>query len=71
MFLDLLFDATRENGIYGRELDTTTMRKQFFGFGVTKGLKLERAQKNFSRNPSARASLWRYFVDSFVRYWHR
>lgn len=51
MFLDLLFDATRENEIYGRELDTTTMRKQFFGFGVTKGLKLERAQKNFSRNP--------------------
>lgn len=35
----------------GRELDTTTMRKQFFGFGVTIGLKLERAQKNFSRNP--------------------
>lgn len=65
MFLDVLFDATRENGIYGRELDTTTMRKQFFGFGVTIGLKFERAQKK------ARASLWLYFVDSFVRYWHR
>ena len=51
MFLDLLFDATRENGIYGTELDTTTMRKQFFGFDVTIGLKFKRAQKNFLWNP--------------------
>ena len=47
MFLDLLFDATRENGMYGRELDTTIMRKQLFGFDVTIGLKFERAHKNF------------------------
>ena len=51
MFLDLLFDATRENGIYGRELDTTTMRKQFFGFGVTKGLRANPC-KNRPKSPT-------------------
>ena len=33
--------------MHGRELDTTTMKKQLFGFDVTIGLNFELAQKYF------------------------
>ena len=50
MFLDLLFDATRENGIYGRELDTNYYAKAVFWFWRHKWFKTwARAEEFFKK----------------------